>query len=206
MSSLGTPIRSLKGIGPITAAKFLRIGLETLEDALVYYPIRHQDWRLLVPIAEAEVGTPVTVRGTVLEIASRRSWKRRGMTITEARIADSRQDVFAVTWFNIPYLETSIPVGTQIFLSGVFELHHERLHMTNPVFEKVSPDPSHQLLVPIYRSTEGLSQRQIRSVIGQALELVSIIPDHLPSSLLQELNLPDRPTALQHIQDRKSVV
>lgn len=199
MSSLGTPIRSLKGIGPVTAAKFLRIGLETLEDALLYYPIRHQDWRRLVPLAEAEVDSPLTIRGTVLEIASRRSWKRRRMTITEARISDSNGDVLAVTWFNIPYLEKSLPPETQIFLSGTLELQNDRLHMSNPVFEKVSPDPSHQLLVPIYRSTEGLSQRQIRSVIGQALELVSIIPDHLPSTLLQELDLPDRPTALQNI-------
>jgi ATP-dependent DNA helicase RecG len=179
--------------------KFLAIGLETLEDALLYFPVRHEDWRRIVPLSQAEVDAPITLRGTVVSIVSRRSWKKRGLTITEARIADAEQSIVAVTWFNIPYLEKTIPPGTDIFLSGVLELSNDRLQLTNPAFEKVSPDPSHQLLVPIYRSTAGLSQRAIRNVIAKAVELTSLVPDHIPSSLLQDLQLPDRPTALRHI-------
>ena len=177
MPSLGTPLSSLKGIGPVTAKKFLKIGLETLEDALLYYPIRHEDWRHIVPLSQAEVDTPITLRGKVQSIVSRRSWKNRRLTITEARIEDSEGSVVSVTWFNIPYLEKSIPPETQIFISGVLEVKNDRLQMTNPAFEKVSPDPSHQLLVPIYRSTEGLSQRAIRNIIAKAVELVSFVPD-----------------------------
>jgi len=199
MQSLLTPLRALKGIGPVLSKRFQSLGIETLENALFFFPVRHEDWRTLVPISQAEIDSPITLRVEVEEILSRRSWKKRGLTITEARVRDEEGTVLPVTWFNMPYLSTSLPPGTRIFLSGTLESKSEKLTMTNPVFELVSPSPSHQLLVPIYRSIAGISQRQIRQVIAQAVELASIVPDHLSPHYRQELGLPDRPTALRHI-------
>lgn len=199
MSSLLTPVRSLKGIGPVLAERFAKLGIVTLEDALLYFPFRHEDWRNLRPIAEAETGAAVTLRVEVEAITSRRSWKRRQLTITEARVVDQDGTALAVTWFNIPYLSQSIPSGTRIFLSGTIELKDERLTMVNPTFEKVSAEPAHQLLVPIYRTTEGISQRQLRNVIKHAVEFASLVPDHLPLDIRRRFDFPDRPTALQYI-------
>lgn len=198
MPSLHSPLSSLKGIGPALAKKFQQLDLMTLEGALWHLPVRHEDWRNVTTIDKTTVGMDVTLLVTIDAIISRRAWRRR-MTITEARVSDTGQDGLTIVWFNLPYLAKTLKVGDRIYVSGTATSKNERLQLVNPAFERPSADPTHATLVPVYRSVDGLSQRQIRIVIKTAVALVNLVPDPLPKSVRDEQHLVDLGVALHDI-------
>lgn len=197
---LNTPIARLPRMQPNIAKKFSQLGLRTLGDALWYFPFRHEDWRSRATIAELTVGQDVTIAATVVRISSRRAWRRRGTTIIDTTVTDDSEAKLHVVWFNMPFLAKSLLPGDTIFLSGtVSQAKDGRLQMSNPTFERPSDNPLHEKLVPVYRSTDGLSQRQIRLVMKHAVSYVSGVPDAIPTSICTELDILPLPEALAGI-------
>ncbi len=198
MPSLHSPLSSLKGIGPANAKKFHQLDLVTLEDALWHLPVRHEDWRNITTISAISAGMDVTLLVTIDAILSRRAWRRR-MTITEARVSDTSQGGLTIVWFNLPYLAKTLKAEDRIYVSGTVTTKNERLQLVNPAFERPSADPTHATLVPVYRSVDGLSQRQIRTVMKAAVALVDLVPDPLPKSIRDEHGLVELGVALHDI-------
>ena len=54
--ALLTPLRFLKGVGPMRAAQLEALGLKTVEDLLYHLPFRYDDRREIRKIREAAVG------------------------------------------------------------------------------------------------------------------------------------------------------
>jgi len=198
MPSLLTPISALSGIGPALSKKFAALELETLEDALFYFPIRHEDWRTRIEIAKVQAGMDGTIQGELTALRTRKLWRGGARSITEGRIDDGTA-VMPIIWFNQPYLQKTLHLGNHYYVSGRIDRRGEQFQMTNPAFEGVSADPNHQRLVPIYSSVEGLSQRQIRQVIKTAIEFVNLVPDHLPAEMAARLSLQPRAESLRAI-------
>lgn len=201
MLGLQTPLRQLPRMQAPMANKFAELGLVTLRDALLYFPFRHEDWRKRSSIADVSFGQEVTIHGKIIKLTSRRAWHRRGTTIVEAMVADDSGAKLKVVWFNLPFLAKSLNVGDALFLSGTIVANKSHgLQLNNPLFEKASAaEPLHEKLVPVYRSTEGLSQRQIRLVMKQAVALATVIPDPLPADTVKTLGLVALPEALRDI-------
>lgn len=199
MPALSTPIAALPRMQPPTAKKFEQLGLTTLQDALFYFPFRHEDFRQRTPINELVASQDVTIFSTVLKISSRRAWRRRGTTITDVTVTDQSGEKLHALWFNLPFLAKSLKVGDRLFLSGQVTDNNGRLQLTNPVYEKPSADPLHERLVPVYRTTEGLSQRQLRLVMKQAVALAAVVSDPLSTAELRELRLMPLVEALRQI-------
>lgn len=198
--SLNTPIARLPRIQPQIAKKFLELGLVTLYDALFWFPFRHQDWRRQAAISEVHAGDEVTLAVTMSRIVARRAWRRRGTTIIDATVSDDRGDTLHVVWFNIPFLVKSLKIGDRVFLSGkIGQAKDGRLQLNNPVYERPTNDPLHQKLIPVYRSTAGLSQRQLRLVMKQAVALANALPDYLSATTAAELGLVSLSQALTDI-------
>src|ERR1043166_5905832 len=58
-----------KGVGPQRAKLLAKKGLSTVEDALFFLPIRHEDRTQLTPLRAIRVGEVVTTSGTVAGIS-----------------------------------------------------------------------------------------------------------------------------------------
>ncbi len=198
--SLSTPIAKLPRIQPQIAKKFAQLGLVTLQDALFHLPFRHEDWREQVPIADLTAGQEVTINATVENVTSRRAWHRRGVTIIDVTVSDDSGGKLHAVWFNLHFLAKSLNVGDKLFLSGtVKQSKSGRLELYNPVYERPSESPLHEKLVPVYRTTEGLSQRQLRLVMKQAVALSHLVTDPLDRPSQNALNIIPLPDALTHI-------
>lgn len=198
--SLATPIAKLPRMQPHIAKKFAQLGLHTLQDALWYFPFRHEDWREQAPIANLTAGQSVTLDATVLHIASRRAWHRRGLTITDITVGDDSNAKIHAVWYNLPFLAKNLKVGDRLFLSGtVVAAKSGRLELHNPVYEHPNEDPLHEKLVPVYRSVDGLSQRQIRLAVKQAVALDRVVPDPLSTEAVEKLDLMGLTEALTNI-------
>ncbi|MDB5169239.1 MAG: recG [Candidatus Saccharibacteria bacterium] len=192
--TLDSPLTDLKGVGDALAAKFAVIGVRTIGELIDYYPRRYEDYSVLTPIAQLQPGA-VTISVTIKQAIGR--YVRRGMHITEAAASDESGSVRLI-WFNQPYRAAALKPGQQYFVSGVFELSHQRFAIMNPSVELASEFPVNTArIVPVYRETKGLTSRQIRTALRQAMPLITSLPETLPTWITKQQKLVSRSEALR---------
>ncbi len=66
---LATPLQFLKGVGPRRAGQLERKGLRTVEDALFFLPLRHEDRTRLTPFGALQPGQAATCSGTIVGVS-----------------------------------------------------------------------------------------------------------------------------------------
>ncbi len=193
---LSDSLEKVKGVGPAVSAKFAQLGLRTIQDLLFYFPRKYDDYSQVQTIKELKPGV-VTVKAQIKDIKGR--YVRRGMHITEAVASDATGSVRLI-WFNQPYRDTQTKRQADYFISGVFELSHQRLVIMNPSMELVSDFPvSTARIVPVYRETLGLKSAQIRRVIRNVIPMVDALPESLPAWVLKDQGIVGRAKALHAI-------
>lgn len=75
---LDTPVRFVKGVGPVRAEQLGQLGIDTVEDLLTYFPRRFDLRRQVEPIAALrDDGMPATVAGEVSDVEERPFGKHR---------------------------------------------------------------------------------------------------------------------------------
>jgi ATP-dependent DNA helicase RecG len=206
MLTLQTSVEQLLRIGKTTAKRLRKLGLETAKDLLFYFPFRHEDWSQVVPINKLTYGSVATCRGKIELIKNTRSFYRR-KNITEALVSDDSGSI-KVVWFSQPYLVKILKSGDEIFLSGKVDFDRFGLHLTSPSYEKVpvAGETTHTArIVPIYSSTENLTQKQLRFLAKLVVPLANHIQDWLPAEIKNSARLVDLKIALRqvHFPDSK---
>lgn len=191
--NLATSIESIKGVGPKTAEQFRLAGIDTVRDILLFLPRKHEDFSEITSIADISPGKQ-TVRARVESTEIKRV--RRGMTITSATLVDDSGKMRA-TWFNQPYRAKQFSDGEFYFFSGNFEFSYNRHQLTNPSAEKADEMPvSTDRIVPVYRQPHGLKSQVVRKTLNQLRPLVTMLPDPLPPSLIEQEKLASYSDAL----------
>ncbi len=186
---LDTPIAAFNRVGKTTVAKLRRLGLVMAADLLYYFPFRYEDFRQLTLIKDLNEGAQVTVRAKVELINNRRSFKKRKI-LTEALVSDATGSL-RIVWFNQPFLIKNLQIGDEVFFSGTVKLDMLGKELVSPSYERVSEDATHTArLVPMYPLTDGITQKQIRTLVKQALPLAESITEWLPANVLEMFDLP----------------
>ncbi len=196
---LTTPISELNRVGKTSAKRLEYLGVKNVEDLLYYFPFRYEDYRKIVPITQLRAGELVTVCGQVELIANKRSFRSR-QTITEALVSDKSGSV-RVVWFNQPYIVKNIHPGDVVYLSGKVKTDMLGPQLAGPIYEKFSKEKTTHTarLVPIYPTTYGLTQKQIRFLISQVIELADKTKEWLPADILEQADLAPFAGALRGI-------
>lgn len=194
-----TPISQFSRVGKTTAKHLERLGIRAAKDLLYYFPFRYEDFRQIVPIDKLQEGTAVTVRGRLELIANRRSFRTRKV-VTEALVNDDTGSV-RVVWFNQSFLTDLLHPGDELFISGVVKVDMLGPQFVGPVYEKkTESEPTHTArLVPIYPLTGGVTEKQLRFLMKQAIPLAESWPEWLPEQVRQENNLISLPQAIKLI-------
>lgn len=192
---------SLKNI-PLIRAQYQKvlekIGLKTVEDFLLYFPFRYDDFSKIVPLEEKYLNEIITVEGKIIKKKLNRIFRRR-MTIAEITIQDKNNIPLKAIWFNQPYIYENLKEEDCIRLSGKLALNGKYFSMQNPAWEKSSRDTTNTgRLVPVYSETKGLTSKWIRWQMKMFLEKTKI-DDMIPTSVLQKFHLPNLKSALIQI-------
>lgn len=215
---LDTPIQYLKGVGPILAKKFQKLGLETAQDLIFYYPRRYDDYTNISKIGElgniisnfqfpisnqsSITNTHHTIKGTILGITNKRT-SRRGFTVTEAVVEDGT-GTLKVVWFNQPFLLKMLPAGRTIILNG-------KVTYNSFTSEYVMESPNRAVkpcIVPIYGETAGLSSYYIHKIISIIGYKIDTISEYLPEKILKSYDLIGLKEALRiiHFPDNSNLL
>lgn len=182
-----------------------RLGIETVRDLLLHFPFRYVDLTDIVPLGQVKAGTDVTVVGRVHEIKTKKPRPR--LSIVEVALVDGTGVIIGV-WFNQPYMASRFVRDERVAFSGTVALEYGLRQMRNPFVEKLGVDEADESaarIVPVHRTTEGLSTNWVRRLIGSALEDVGDVPDFLPAALRIERDLVPLSAALVDIHFPRSM-
>lgn len=209
-----TQIQYLKGIGPAKAKLFERLEIQTVEDLLHYYPRTYQDRRLNSTPNEYNSESLVVFKGRVLRT---QQIPARSVLIFKAFLEDEKGQQIECTWFKKRTFRAFRfdPFGT---LKKDFHINNEvwiigkREDKNNFFGNKVTVDEHYPAadvltklhagrLTPIYGLTEGLTNKQFRQFVYEALQTPSLAaePETLPPVLLSKRQLLSASQALKAI-------
>lgn len=185
--NLNTPVSLLNHIGKTLNSRLKKLGIVKVIDLLNYFPFRYEDYRGQVKINELKEGMAVSVKAKVELIANRRSFKSRKI-ITEAMVSDETGSV-RIIWFNQPYIIKNIRVGEIILFSGTVKADMLGAQLISPLYEKNVSQFTAAHLIPVYSLVRGLTNKQLRFIMKQAIGLIEEIPDWLSADILDEHDL-----------------
>ena len=77
--NLTTPVSEISRIGKTTASRMKKLGIETTQDLIFYYPFRWEDFSKISDVDQLQPGSTVTVRVKIQLIKNRRSPVKRKM-------------------------------------------------------------------------------------------------------------------------------
>ena len=188
--NLHQPLSVLPGIGPKSAEKYKKLGIETVEDLLLYFPFRYEDFKSK-NVLDLEDGEKAVVSGLVATPANVQYYgfkrNRLRFTIKQGEL------VLAVSFFNQPYLADKIELGQTVAVFGKWDKAKGALTGMK-LLAQVEDD-----LQPVYRLAQGVSQSALVKVIKTAFEagLDQLLEENLPQVLMDKYHLLSRRQAVR---------
>ncbi len=188
-------IQFLKGVGPKKAELFGRLGIESLDDLLSYFPRKWEDRRLPAARETSPLLEPVPlIKGRIKRV--RDMYTAGGLRIFKVFLETARGEAEASFFkrhsprFDVfGQLRKDLPEGREVWITGVPEdpLFQSRLRAA----EYYAADDDRALrmhvgrIVPVYPLTEGLTGRFVREAVYEAvLAGAGAAPDFLPPELV----------------------
>jgi ATP-dependent DNA helicase RecG len=205
MYPLNTPVEKLTRVGSATARYLKGLGIFTVLDLIYNFPYRYEDFSQLVKIVDLKPGQMVTVRGKIVLIKNRRSFRRR-MYITEALVEDETGNI-KIVWFNQPFLTKNLKSGDEIFISGKVDADNLLgLQFVSPMYEKINGNKSLNTakIVPVYSLSGNLTLKQLRFLENLALGSIKLVQEWLPINILKKNKLISLTLALKEVHFPKN--
>jgi ATP-dependent DNA helicase RecG len=208
-SPLDQPAQFLKGVGPRRAEQLARVDVRSARDLLFHVPRRYEDASTVTKIGSVEIGADATVIGEVVTKGVLPT--RKGLRIFQAVLRD-RSGQIEASWPGQPFLDRTIRKGDLLLVSGPVRFFHGRQIQPREFVILGSVDDEGGTatgkVLPIYPSTEGLSQKILRAILDQNIDkLLPLLQpeDPLPPELAQRHALPTLMQAVQQLHRPASV-
>ncbi len=162
-----TKLEDIKALTPAIVKQLNKLGLHTLHDLLLHFPIRYEDETSITPIAEAMIGQHLQFEGEVVHAEV--SYKpRKSLT---AMLADETGQISLRFLHFYPSTINSVAVGEQVRVFGEVRSGYFGYELVHPKVRKGGGKPLPQQLTPIYSVTAGLTQPRIKKAIDTVIAL-----------------------------------
>ncbi len=173
------------------SSKLAKLGLRVEWDFALHLPIRYEDETRITHVRDAQQGAPCQLEAVIVhtEIA----YRPRRQLVVQAKDGD---DLIYLRFLNFYGSQVKqLAVGRRVRLFGEVrpgffgaEMVHPRYHMVN------EGDAVPEALTPVYSTTAGLSQVQLRRLIDRALAALETqhqFDDALPRTIRNKQALQD---------------
>ena len=190
-------VDSLKGIGEKTGKLFQKLGIQTVDDLLEYYPRAYDTYEEPSPLGELKPDQVMTVAGMLYKTPDVKRYSH--IQVITTVIKDGTGSL-TLTWYNMPYLHSTLKAGMKAVFRGRVVKKSGRLTMEQP--EVFTPEAYEQVIhsmQPIYGQTKGLSNKTIVRAEKQALTMRKMVRDYMPADLRKKHELAEYNFAIEHI-------
>ncbi len=203
------PVQYLKGVGPRRAEKLANLNVLTGRDLLYHIPHRYEDATTVTPAGSLRPGDDASVIGHVVSKGVLPT--RRGLRIFHAVLRDE-SGMIECAWPGQPWLDRTIKRGDLLLVSGPVRFYHGRQLQPREHTVLASGDDASAtdrgVVFPVYRATEGLSHRQIRTLL--ATNLPQLLEEAADQELFdevwrREVAVPDLVEALAALHEPTSL-
>lgn len=184
---LSDPVTSIKGIGEKTAGLYGKLGINTVEELLEYYPRDYELIKPIVGIAELMEGEIQTIEASVAKPQTARP--RGGKQAVSVQVRDSSGTMY-ITWYHMPHLYYQLKMGTRFLFRGRVSRRNGVLTMQQPKLlkrEEFANMVGKEL--PIYSLTKGMTNHMIGKAVKTAIEDVEFPEDFQNAGFRREHNL-----------------
>lgn len=196
-------IKYIKGIGEKRAKLFYKLGIHSANALLRYYPRDYRDYTATKEIYSAEKDSTVAIKARLLRLP-KEHYVRSNMVLYKFPVTDETA-VLEITIYNNKRLADSLMLHCDYVFYGKISGN------IGPNRIMSSPDillASKAIITPIYSTTAGLYQGNIRKSVMDAMEK-SMPRDPLPNSVLEKYGLCSLDFAIRNIhfpKDYKSML
>ena len=181
-----TDIKYLKGVGSARAAEFNKLGVDTVDALLHFYPRNYEDWSKVVSIKDAPIDENCCIKAIVSHVPTKHLIKG-GRTLYKVSVTDG-MGMLNLTFFNNKYIPQMLKENEEYLFYG--KVLYSRIgvrEMLSPMFIKAEENDK---IRPIYHATSRLSSRTIEKCVNEALKHIDeIVKDPLPEEMLKEYKL-----------------
>ena len=198
MVDLNKSVQYIKGVGPNNMLLLQKLGINTLEDLITFYPRTYEDRGKpkkiydLVDGEEALIDVICASKMNVIRFA-------KNKVMLKMLVRDDTGEC-VLTWFNQTYLKDKFKIGERYQFYGKINIKYGRVEMAKPVFDKDGLSKNTGKIIPIYPLTYKLSQNKVRSIIENGLkEVVGKLEETIPEYILKSYELEDINTAIKQI-------
>ncbi len=186
---LSDDVTLLKGVWQKLLPRLHKLDVKTVGDLVHLFPARHNDFAHIRTVSQLVPGDNQTAILTVWEAQQTMLGRQKS---TQAVLGDETGNIRA-TWFNMPWIAQQLKHGVQVVLSGKVNIFRGNLVFEAPEYE-ILDDRDNLVhtgrLVPVYPSTQGLSQRVLRSLVKRAVDAtIDRVNEFLPTDLLHRTGL-----------------
>ncbi len=205
MYALTDSLATVKGIGPATQLQLDKKGLRTVQDLLLWVPLRYEDRSQRATIATAPLNQTITIAASVIRASN---YYKGPRSIQSAVIADDTGRL-KVMWFNNRFIVDKLKVGQRFLFCGEV---NDRGTMMQPVVEAEGGETIHtDRLVPIYSQLPGLKGGSVRRILKQLLDGLDDINDEAIQAgfeglaltpALHQLHFPDSEELVTQARER----
>jgi ATP-dependent DNA helicase RecG len=172
----------LKGIGPKTASKFDKLGIQTINDLLFLFPANYQIQKI-DEFDNKELDKDLTLVAKVHQ-KPRVFFIRKNLDKLSLQV-EINHVIFYVHIFNRRFLSKSLIPGTEIVLTGRFIKNYSSFTASNIVLLKNFK----QGIIPQYNLKE-INDSIVRKTIHEVLSYDINLPESLPDWILNKHNIP----------------
>lgn len=167
----------IASLTPALQAKLAKLGLHSDIDLALHLPLRYIDETHIYPIADVPFGQMAQVEAVVVKTEVRFRPRRQLVSLLE-----DASGAFHIRLLHFyPSQQKVLCEGARLRVLGEMRMGFFGPEMVHPQMQKVTDDAAlKQSLTPVYPTTAGLGQAQLRKLIARALahlELSETLPD-----------------------------
>ncbi len=186
-------LEKLKGIGPKTIPKLIKLKINTPLDLVYHFPRDYLDFTHTTTIQDAPIEENISLTLKISDFKNIFTPTKKNLQIAQA--FDSTGQIQLV-WLNQPFLTKIIKAGKLVSVAGQITFYKNKKTI---FFPKIG-DTKLKKIFPIYPQTKGLSSNQLNNLITKNLHtIIPQIKDPLPISIQQKYQLISTPLSLQKV-------
>jgi ATP-dependent DNA helicase RecG len=186
-------VEALKGVGPQLAKPLKKLGLARAVDALFHLPTGSIRRRHVEALSPSDVGSVVAVELKAID------YRQAGRGPFRVEALDREGNHVSLVYFGGQpgWARKLLPLDELRLVSGKLDAYGDRLQIVHPDYV-LPPDEAGSLPAreAVYPLSEGLTNKRMAQLVGQALERAPELPEWIEPSLKARHAWPDWRQAL----------
>ena len=192
---LNSNVRYIKGVGPSTAEKLRKLGIEIIEDLIYYFPRDYEDRRNLKTLSDVPEGEKATFHFKVIDQGY---IYYNGKNHPKIKVMD-KSGIAYLYCFNRAYLKDILIPGVTFYLIGKYSLKGKYPAFSSFNYE-LDDEKTKLRILPVYRLTSGISQKLMRRIMEMVLDrFANDLKEEIPEFIRKGYKIPLRGELIKSI-------